>query len=174
MELCGWHSKKWSSNMAWIDSCRDIIDKRAIKPLLECLKLGPKKMAVCIGAKFDSGLLGQFFNDKNVLFEDVTTTTFEEIDKKALIDRVKDDPLFKKYEELTYSVEPGNDNIHVVAKWKNKGKEEKPKNRYYRIYKITEDNKSYYILNTFAPGSNHHPGKHFWPFEKVLIEKMMG
>lgn len=168
LELCGWHSKKWSSNMKWIDSCRDIIDQRSIKPLFESLKLSSAKIAVCIGAKFNPNLLGEFFYDKDAKFEDVTKDyclTMEEISKE-----INNDTIARQFEGLTYSVEFKDEHIQVIAKWKNNGKEEKPRNRYYRIYKITEDQESYFILNSYASGSNRHPGKHFWPFENVLLK----
>lgn len=163
MELCGWHSRKWSSNMSWIDGCRKTINERAIQPLFESLKKSPAKMAVCIGAKFDPKLLSQFFNMEIDKF-DVTEEIYGKINKDIIIGD------YSKYQDLSYTINRGKDNIHVIARWKNKGKDEEPKNRNYRIYKITEGKESYYILNTYAPGSNHHPGEHFWPFEKVLID----
>lgn len=165
MELCGWHSKKWSSNMSWIDGCRSVINQRAIQPLFESLKLSSTKIAVCIGAKFDPILLGQFFNN-----EDINVTKDYSLTTEIISELIKNDSIARQYEGLTYSIESKDAYIHVIARWKNKDKDEEPKNRYYRIYKITEGKESYYILNTYAPGSNRHPGKHFWPFEKVLID----
>ena len=41
--------------------------------------------------------------------------------------------------------------------------------RYYRVYNVEENGKNHIILNTFAPGGNHHPAKEFWEFEKKLL-----
>lgn len=157
MELCGWHSKKWSNNMDWINNeeCSSIIHQRAIQPLFAAMKnsLGNSKLkvAVCIGSEFKPELLSSFFK-----------ITIEELDIT---------------EEISNKIENGNDikfekknrNIHVIAKT---GKGEDSKNRNYRIYRITDGDDAYYILNTHYRGSNSHPGEHFWPFEKLLIEKI--
>lgn len=174
MELCGWHSKNWSSNITWIDSCCEIINKRAIQPLFAAMKnsLGnsPIKIAVCIGSEFSPELLGQFFNDKNGKFENVSEIEYNSLLKKKFREEIKNDPIARKYEDLTYSLEFKDGYIHVIARWKTKEIEEKPRNRKYRIYKISEGNDSYYILNHYYRGRNSHPGEHFWPFEKVLID----
>ena len=184
IELCGWHSKKWSNNMKWIDKeikdckIKDCIKKRAIQPLFAAMKnsLGdsPVKIAVCIGAEFKPKLLCNFFDSDT--FKDVTKEI--KLSKQDL--GKKENPLYEKYKDLSYSLENEEENIHVIAKWtetKKNGKTDyKKTNRNYRIYKITEDinnkKKNYYILNTHYSGSNSHPGEHFWPFEDVLIGKI--
>ena len=184
IELCGWHSKKWSNNMKWIDKeikdckIKDCIKKRAIQPLFAAMKnsLGdsPVKIAVCIGAEFKPKLLCNFFDSDT--FKDVTKEI--KLSKQDL--GKKENPLYEKYKDLSYSLENEEENIHVIAKWtetKKNGKTDyKKTNRNYRIYKITEDinnkKKNYYILNTHYSGSNSHPGEHFWSFEDVLIGKI--
>ena len=47
-----------------------------------------------------------------------------------------------------------------------------PVNRNYRVFKITEGNESYYLLNTNYRGSNGHPAEHFWKFEELLINEI--
>lgn len=174
MELCGWHSKKWSSNMSWIDSCHEIINKRAIQPLFAAMKnsMGnsPIKIAVCIGSEFSPELLGQFFNDENVKLENVTENKYKKLLKRNISEDIKNDPIARQYEGLTYSIESKDGYIHIIASWKKNGIEEKPRNRKYRIYKISDGDESYYILNHYFKGKNSHPGEHFWPFEKVLID----
>ena len=173
MELCGWHSKMWKNNK-WIDNCRDIVDQRAIQPLFAAMKnsLGnsPIKIAVCIGSEFSSELLGQFFNEENVKLINVTEKNFNGLLNKNISEEIKNDPIAGRYEDLTYSLVFQDGYIHVIASWKKNGKEVEPKNRKYRIYKISEGDESYYILNHYYKGKNTHPGEHFWPFEKVLID----
>ena len=180
MELCGWHSQKWNNDMSWIDNeqCRTIINNRSILPLFAALRISTCKMAVCIGAEFRFDWLKQFFNDK---IEDVTEKLFR--------DRLKENrDLEKSYDivdkdgkvvfaDLTYTVTyDGKENIHVDAKWNVVKKGEKvpvkPVNRNYRVFKITEGDGSYYLLNTNYRGSNGHPAEHFWKFEEILIDEI--
>ena len=169
--------------MKWIEEdckIKDCIKKRAIQPLFAAMKnsLGdsPVKIAVCIGAEFKPKLLCNFFDSDT--FKDVTKEIKLKLSKQDL--GKKENPLYEKYKDLSYSLEKEEENIHVIAQWtetKKNGKTDyKKTNRNYRIYKITEDNnnekKNYYILNTHYSGSNSHPGEHFWPFEDVLIGKI--
>ena len=181
MELCGWHSQKWNNDMSWIDNgqCRTIINNRSILPLFAALRISTCKMAVCIGAEFRRDWLKQFFNDK---IEDVTETLFRDNLKKNS-DLEKSYDIVDKdgkviFADLTYTVKyDGKENIYVVAKW-NEIKKKKgmvpvdPVNRNYRVFKITEGDESYYLLNTNYRGSNGHPGEHFWKFEKILIDEI--
>lgn len=181
MELCGWHSQKWNNDMSWIDNgqCRTIINNRSILPLFAALRISTCKMAVCIGAEFRRDWLKQFFNDK---IEDVTETLFRDNLKKNS-DLEKSYDIVDKdgkviFADLTYTVTyDGKENIYVVAKW-NEIKKKKgmvpvdPVNRNYRVFKITEGDESYYLLNTNYRGSNGHPGEHFWKFEKILIDEI--
>lgn len=164
LELCGWHSKKWSNNMDWINEeregfkCRGIINQRAIQPLFAAMKNsleGSKtKIAVCIGAEFKPEFLSPFFDIKDIQKFDITETVYSDI---------------TNHDAFSVNYEKGN--IHVKAKT-GTGEDSKETNRNYRIYKITEGGDSYYILNTHYRGSNRHPGQHFWPFEKLLIEEI--
>jgi len=181
MELCGWHSQKWNNDMSWIDNgqCRTIINNRSILPLFAALRISTCKMAVCIGAEFRRDWLKQFFNDK---IEDVTETLFRDNLKKNS-DLEKSYDIVDKdgkviFADLTYTVTyDGKENIYVVAKW-NEIKKKKgmvpvdPVNRNYRVFKITEGDESYYLLNTNYRGSNGHPGEHFWKFEEILIDEI--
>jgi len=181
MELCGWHSQKWNNDMSWIDNgqCRTIINNRSILPLFAALRISTCKMAVCIGAEFRRDWLKQFFND---IIEDVTETLFRDNLKKNS-DLEKSYDIVDKdgkviFADLTYTVTyDGKENIYVVAKW-NEIKKKKgmvpvdPVNRNYRVFKITEGDESYYLLNTNYRGSNGHPGEHFWKFEKILIDEI--
>lgn len=181
MELCGWHSQKWNNDMSWIDNgqCRTIINNRSILPLFAALRISTCKMAVCIGAEFRRDWLKQFFNDK---IEDVTEKIFRDNLKKNS-DLEKSYDIVDKdgkviFADLTYTVTyDGKENIYVVAKW-NEIKKKKgmvpvnPVNRNYRVFKITEGDESYYLLNTNYRGSNGHPGEHFWKFEKILIDEI--
>ena len=176
MELCGWHSEKWSNNMSWIDNgCRDIVNQRAIKPFFESLKRSDAKMAVCIGAEFKYELLKKFFVDR---IEDITKELSTKIEKSIKIGDFVGENKKTIYRNLTYSAEYEKDNIHVVANWGTEKKRtkqivpDKPKQRNYRVFKITEGEDVYYILNTNTSGSNSHPGEHFWSFEKVLIKEI--
>ena len=182
MELCGWHSQKWNNDMSWIDNgqCRTIINNRSILPLFAALRISTCKMAVCIGAEFRRDWLKQFFNDK---IEDVTETLFRDNLKKNS-DLEKSYDIVDKdgkviFADLTYTVKyDGKENIYVVAKWNEIKKKKKgmvpvdPVNRNYRVFKITEGDESYYLLNTNYRGSNGHPGEHFWKFEKILIDEI--
>ena len=164
MELCAWHSKKWKNNR-WTDNCTDIIDKRAIQPLFESLKKSSAKIAVCIGAEFKYELMKEFFHDK---IEDATKNICDSLGSEISMPE-------SDFENLRYYVSSEEENIHVVAKWQYEKKRKKvivyeEKQRNYRVFKITDNNETYYILNTNSSGGNHHPGEHFWLFEKVLID----
>ena len=196
MELCGWHSKEWKTDLKWVEKCRPIIKERTILPQLKAMDNSlwdsPIKIAVCIGAGFSKKSLEKFFEDekKDITFRDVTGAVFEkinnseEIKEKIEKGNVKSEDGKSQYEDLNYTVSFEKGNIHVIANWKVEKKREKDntpesedkseeKNRNYRIFNIkikdSDKEKKYYILNTNYRGKNSHPGGHFWEFEKDLI-----
>ena len=188
MELCGWHSKEWKTDMKWIDKCRPIIKERTILPLLKAMEKSlpgsSTKIAVCIGAGFSKTSLERFFQDKkqDVTFQDVTGQICNNIIGKY---GSKIESKDSEYRDLIYQVNFEKDNIHIVANWKVEQKKSKnnaiedkseEKNRNYRVFKInireSSNEDKYYILNTNYSGKNSHPGKHFWKFEEYLIDEI--
>lgn len=191
MELCGWHSKEWKTDSSWMDEdpCRTIIKNRTILPLLEAMKKSlwdsSLKIAVCIGAGFSGESLAKFFqgnNQTDVIFkyEGVTKAVYDNINNQIIKKgNVKSEDGKTQYEDLVYNVSYEKDSIHVKANWKEEkkrskdsGKKEEEKNRNYRVYEIIINDRveeRYYILNTNYRGKNSHPGRHFWEFEKDLI-----
>ena len=188
MELCGWHSKEWKTDLKWIEDCRTIIKERTIFPLLKAMEKSlhgnPTKIAVCIGAGFSEKSLEKFFQDEkqDVAFQDVTQQIYDNINSKY---KGKIECKDSEFKELSYQVNYEKDNIHIVANWKVEQKEKnsdaiedksEEKNRNYRVYKInireSSNDNEYYILNTNYSGKNSHPGKHFWKFEEYLIDEI--
>ena len=187
MELCGWHSKEWKTDLKWIANCRSIIKERTILPLLKAMQKSlpgsSTKIAVCIGAGFSKTSLEKFFQDEkqDVAFQDVTQKICNYIIENY---KCKIECKDSEYKDLFYQVNFEKDNIHIVVNWnveQKKGKnnaaiEDKleEKNRNYRVFRInireSSKEEKYYILNTNYSGKNSHPGKHFWKFEKYLID----
>lgn len=182
IELCGWHSKKWSQDVFKnIDpELQCSIKKHFILPLLKAIENSKTNIAVCIGAQFSLENLRLFINDG---IEDKTKDIFDKFDDSA-----------EQIEEKRYLNGPrqGHDSIKVTYNKKSKKfNVEYPKNpkknknieddsskpkdkdertRYYRVYNIKYDGKDHLILNTYAPGGNHHPADYFWAFEKLLLK----
>ena len=162
MELCGWHSEKWSNNMSWIDNgCRNIVYQRAIKPFYESLKCSSAQMAVCIGAEFKPSILKGFFNNS---FIDVTQSVLSAL--KAI--EVNGYRILES-EEIKSKPKLGKESKESIGVAVNKNNE-KETIRYYRVYNVKENEENHIILNTFAPGGNRHPAEHFWKFEDKLLE----
>ena len=177
MELCGWHSKEWKTDLSWIDkeSCRTIIQKRTILPLLDAMKNSLQgsstKIAVCIGAGFTPSVLADFFNCNEDEF-DVTGRVLS-----ALLTK-QDEPQDVEYkilgkDEIQSKKRLGKESKRSIGVAVNKGSEDKVETtRYYRVYKV-DKNGDYIIFNTFAPGGNRHPAEHFRDFEKDLLSMII-
>jgi hypothetical protein len=90
-------------------------------------------------------------------FRDLTKDIYKQLEQS---DNVQ--PLKTKENALNYE----DKSIEVTIKANGK-----PTTRYYRVYNIynEKEGKNHIILNTFAPGSNHHPAQKFWDFEKKLL-----
>lgn len=158
IELCGWHSPNWPDNTNAIDNNGDLektIRNRFVTPLLHSIDFSTSKLAVCIGAQFKPDILGKYIGPA---FKKVTESVFDEL------------PIHKIPEyTISYPSKDGSICVSVKTGKKDKAGKEEEKTRYYRVYDIETD-EHHIILNTFAPGGNHHPARHFWPFEDILIE----
>ena len=155
IELCGWHSPKWPNNTKAIkknNQLKDTIRDKFVVPLLLSIEKAQTHIAVCIGAQFKPSILREYIECcQGVKLLDVTLAISSLIDEKWNVEA--------KEKESYIGV--------AVAKDYNKDDQTK---RYYRVYNVVDDNKvDHIILNTFAPGGNHHPADHFWPFEKELL-----
>ena len=177
MELCAWHSKKWSNDLSWVDNVKGIIGDRFVNPLYLALQNSlwdsEVKIAVCIGSEFNFEMLEKFFG-KNItdISKDISKNISKNISDDFIQEIEADDKNYgnngKKYK---YKVVFKNGNIHVETEIDNNGKKQK-KNRNYRVFMLSGSGKRYFILNTHYRGGNSHPAKHFWPFEDVLINKI--
>lgn len=152
IELCAWHSKKWSNDLSWLEgNVKNIIDKRFVHPLYLALQNSlwgsEVKIAVCIGSLFNFSMLEEFFGQGNI--DDIS----ENISKRISV------------RDYIVKFDKKGGNIHV-----QENKTSKKYNRNYRVFKFI--GKPYFILNTNYSGSNNHPAKHFWPFEDVLINEI--
>lgn len=158
IELCAWHSPKWPNNMKDIyDKLKDPITKKFVDPLLYAIEKSDCHLAVCIGAQYSSENFQKFISKYK--FEDLTKGIYEQLkpseNYNVQLPEPKENALNNKDKSIEVTI-------------KAKGKETK---RYYRVYNIYNEieGKNHIILNTFAPGSNHHPAQTFWGFEKDLL-----
>lgn len=156
MELCAWHSKKWSNDLSWLEgNVKNIIDKRFVHPLYLALQNSlwnsNVKIAVCIGSLFNFDMLEKFFGKDNIM--DISQHISNNISVSG------------------YTVGFKGGNIHVETEIENNGKKQK-KNRNYRVFMLSDSGNRYYILNTHYRGGNSHPAKHFWDFEEELIKEI--
>ncbi len=156
IELCAWHSPKWPNNMKDLFvNLKDSITKRFVAPLLYAIEKSDCHLAVCIGAQYSSENFQNFIS--GYTFIDLTNDIYGRLEQS---DNVQ--PPKTKENALT------NIDKSIEVTIKVKGKETK---RYYRVYNIYNEieKKNHIILNTFAPGGNHHPAQTFWDFEKKLL-----
>lgn len=154
IELCGWHSPNWPDNTNAIDNNGDLketIHNRFVTPLLHSIEISTSKLAVCIGAQFKPEILEKYIG----------------CDSINVTDKFKG--LSIPEYTISYSSKAGSICVSVKTGKKDKTGKEEEKTRYYRVYDIETD-EHHIILNTFAPGGNHHPARHFWPFEKLLLK----
>ena len=156
IELCGWHSPNWPDNTnAFENDLKYTIKTHFAQPLLAAIENSKSKLAVCIGAQFKPSILREFldgFND--ITFNDITNVCYNKL---------------LHYKGISYPDNPKNKNqdcsISVTIK-----KKDKDTTRYYRVYNVVYKKRNHIILNTFAPGGNHHPAEGFWNFENDLLD----
>ncbi len=149
IELCGWHSQNWNdSTVSIINNVyrKEYMQKYFIHPLLHSIEKSTTHLAVCIGKQFSQSLLAG--NNDSCNINDITQTINVNCNDNTY------QVVYDKKEKA----------LKVIAN---------NKTRHYRIYDIKHDNRSHIIINTWVQGSNHHPAKHFWPFEKSLINAII-
>lgn len=164
IELCGWHSPNWTNfNMKKFNAnLIKTICCRFVTPLLLAIEDSTSKMAVCIGAQFSYSNLKIIIcnlEDKTQVIRNILCNCNNNCNKRYII--LNDQELQKK--KLS---DESKGSIGVVC---NKGQKNE-RTRYYRVYNVIKDNKNHIILNTFAPGGNHHSSEYFWDFEKELLK----
>ena len=157
IELCGWHSPNWPDNTDAFqgEGLKETIKNRFALPLLEAIDNSKSHLAICIGAQFKPSILKKFLPD----LVNITGCIFDEDKLGGEGICYPDNPGKKDI--------PGDESISVTI-----NKDKKETTRYYRVYDVKGEgeNNHHIILNTFAPGSNHHPAKEYWDFENKLIE----
>lgn len=159
LELCGWHSPNWPDNTKALKvekNLKDTIKKHFAQPLLAAIENSTSKLAICIGAQFKPSILSTFQDG----FKDINIT--EDVYKKF------DEATLKDY-DLKYLNNGSQKDCSISVTIKKKDKDT---TRYYRIYNIVNKNVNHIILNTFAPGGNHHPSKNFEEFENDLLKRL--
>lgn len=179
IELCGWHSPNWPDNTQAIednDNLKESIRKWFVNPLLKSIEESTSKMAVCIGAQFKPSILEKYFDNGNInvtknianSLPNETTEGVKDIETANYKYRIK---MMGDNEASAVSNKDSMETINYsMGVSINKIGKEKETTRYYRVYNVVENGKNHIILNTFAPGSNHHPAKEFWEFENILIK----
>lgn len=148
IELCGWHSPNWgdvSGAISKNQQPQNVIKTHFVDPLLAAIESSTSKLAVCIGAQFKPALFTALCNNN---FTDITRNIWKKLNSAC-----------KTYSE--YPSKKIKDSIGVT---------QQNRTRYYRVYDVQTGNVHHYILNTFAPGGNHHPANHFWKFEEELLK----
>lgn len=147
------------------DKLKDPITKKFVDPLLYAIEKSDCHLAVCIGAQYSSENFQKFIYEYT--FEDLTEGIYEKLEQ---LEQPKSSENYNV--QLPEPKENALTNIDksIEVTIKAKGKE-KETTRYYRVYNIynEKEGKNHIILNTFAPGSNHHPAQKFWDFEKKLL-----
>lgn len=190
IELCGWHSANWSSNnireIGNDDNLKKSVHQHFVIPLLQAIENSSSQMAVCIGIQF--GVLEEFYKDNKdtkFSFSDITNNIEIKKENETYVceewaDNDTKTSLFvlsqKDIDNIPKISDEAKKSIAVKKVTITTDKSNKPKEnpviRYYRVYNVVYNDVDHLILNTFAPGSNHHPAQEFWPFEKILIKKM--
>ena len=149
IELCGWHSPNWArlnwANAKNNNALKKTIEAHFVNPLLYAVEQSKSNLAVCIGAQFSHNILSIFIP----CLQDVTQSVYKLLATNA---------------KISYPAGSKNDSIAV---------EVNNKTRYYRVFDAYINGKHHVLLNTYAPGGNHHPAKHFWSFEKDLLRAIV-
>ena len=159
IELCAWHSPNWPNNMKGIyDKLKDSITNRFVDPLLYAIEKSDCHLAVCIGAQYSSENFQKFIS--KYPFRDLTNDIYKQL-KQSEVYNVQPP---KAKENAQNNEEDKSIKVTIEAKGKKTS-------RFYRVYNIYNEfeEKNHIILNTFAPGGNHHPAQTFWEFEKNLL-----
>lgn len=152
IELCGWHSPNWPDNTDAFnddDDLEETIKDCFALPLLKAIDNSQSHLAICIGAQFKPSILGKFLPG----LTNITESVYNDLKGEGI--SYPDKPGKKE------KWQDGDESISVTVK-----KDKKETTRYYRVYNV----EGRIILNTFAPGSNHHPAKEYWVFEKKLLK----
>lgn len=158
IDICAWHSYQWRNKKKVFDNLKDSITKRFVAPLLYAIEKSDCHLAVCIGALYSSEFFQEFISEYTV--KDLTNDIYNIYKQLKQSDNVQP----PKTKENAQRNKDKSIKVTIIAN----GKETK---RYYRVYNIynEKEGKNHIILNTFAPGGNHHPAQKFWNFEKKLL-----
>ena len=152
MEVCGWHSKKWSANvLKKLNNNLQFekhIEDTVVEPMIEVISCN-NTFGICIGKELGDMLIGfKFHNITNLLSNHLKQIN---IPFAFLNDYI--------------NVQLDKQNNLIVPKASSNVK----KGRNYRLLKYeNESNRSIYIINTWVNGSNKHPSKALFNFEKEI------
>lgn len=156
IDLCAWHSQQWRYKEKNIfENLKESITKRFVAPLLYAIEKSDCHLAVCIGAMYSSEFFQEIISEYTV--KDLTNDIYGQLEQSDNVQPPKTKENAKSNKEKS---------IEVTIKANGK-----PRKRYYRVYNIynEKEGRHHIILNTFAPGGNHHPALNFWGFEKDLL-----
>lgn len=153
MEVCGWHSKKWSSNvLKKLYKNTDLgnhIYETVILPMLYVIQFN-KTFGICIGKELGDMLIGFGFQDiTNLLSCQLQQVNIPFVFLNGYINA-----------QLNKNNKPNQPTVSSNNK----------KGRNYRLLKSEYKNNNIYIINTWVNGSNKHPSNAFFNLEKEIIK----
>ena len=153
MEVCGWHSKKWSANvLKKLNNNLQLekhIEDTVVEPMIEVISCN-NTFGICIGKELGDMLIGfKFHNITNLLSNHLKQINI---------------PFAFLNDYINVQLDKQNNLIVPKASLNVK------KGRNYRLLKYeNESNRSIYIINTWVNGSNKHPSKALFNFEKEIV-----
>lgn len=148
MEVCGWHSKGWPSNVLNnLNSNQGLgnhLNKTVVQPMIDVI-IKNKTFGVCIGGAIGDMLLNMGFvniTDRLANHLNIPSSAAVNVINVSFVNNV-------------YTFIP-NPNVK--------------KGRNYRLLKYGNgEDGSVYIINTWVNGSNKHPSKALFNFEKEIV-----
>ena len=153
MEVCGWHSKKWSANvLKKLNNNLQLekhIEDTVVEPMIEVISCN-NTFGICIGKELGDMLIGfKFHNITNLLSNHLKQINI---------------PFAFLNNYINVQLDKQNNLIVPKASLNNK------KGRNYRLLKYgNREDGSVYIINTWVNGSNKHPSKALFNFEKEIV-----
>ena len=144
MEVCGWHSKKWSSSVLKklnVNGFDKYVKDAVVEPMIEVIKSN-HTIGFCIGGAIGDMLL-------NMGFVNITDRLANHlnISSSAAVNVI--------------NVSPNNNGYTFILNSNVKT------GRNYRL--LWHKKKDAFVINTWVNGSNHHPSKDYFCLERNIV-----